>query len=154
MLEQKLREYKAHISRLKLYELEEWKLMQQIETSMPSFIKAMQYDDMPGAPVKMFNSSVENTALLRDQAREYNAEIADKLLEISKCKFKHRVAVDEVDALMERLGAEERLIIDKFYFEKMTWRMVAEEYRKTYSDHKDTSSLKRIRNRALSIMQS
>ena len=154
MLEQKLREYKAHISKLKLYELEEWKLMQQIETSMPSFIKAMQYDDMPTAAIKQFNSSVENTAILRDRAREYNAEIADKLMEISKYKFSHRIEIDKIDALMERLGAEERLIVEKFYFEKMTWRMVAEEYRKRFSDHKDVSNLKRIRNRALSIMQS
>lgn len=61
--------------------------------------------------------------------------------------------VAQVDAMMIALSAEEKLIIQKFYLERMPWRFVVEAYRERFGIYKELRTLHDIKNRALEIME-
>lgn len=154
MIEQKLREYKSNLSKLKLIECSMKQIESEIQVLEPSYISAYQYSDVPPSKTNKISSPVENIVIENENKREKVDKLKERLWDMAKERLYLQCKVEMVEAYLTALGAEERFIIEQFYFEKLTWRMVAERYRKEFGNYISRNSLVRKKRSALDKMGS
>ena len=69
MIENKLREYKSNLSKLKLTECSMKQLESEIQVLEPSYISAYAFSDTPPSKTYKISSVVENTVLEGENRR-------------------------------------------------------------------------------------
>ena len=153
MIEQKLREYKSDLSKLHLIECEMQRIENDIQLIDPSYISAVSYSDTPKSRTNKFSSVVENSVLETERNREdadrLKAELWDKIAE----RFVLKIKVDYVQALLEGLTEEERFVIELFYFDGLSWYLIAEKHRTKYGIYKTSKTMKNKRYEAMRKME-
>lgn len=154
MIEQKLREYKSNLSKLKLIECSMKQIESEIQVLEPSYISAYSYSKIPPSKTNKISSPVENIVIENENKREKVEKLKDRLWDMAKERLYLQCKVEAVEAYLTALGAEERFIIEQFYFEKLTWRMVAERYRREFGNYISRNSLVRKKRSALDKMGS
>ena len=154
MIEQKLREYKSNLSKLKLTECSMKQLESEIQVLEPSYISAYAFSDTPPSKTNKISSVVENTVLDSENKREKVDKLKERLWDMAKERLYLQCKVEEVEAYLTALGAEEKFIIQQFYFERLTWRIVAERYRREFGNYISRESLRNKKKRALDKMES
>ena len=152
-VEDRLKEYKANISKINLLNVEEKELLRQLELNKPSYITAAHISDTPPSKTNKFSSQVENFVIEQEKLDKRNNQIRIRLAEIAEERFRYQCQIDRVDALLDCLGAEERFIVEKFYFDKLKMRYVQEEYKKRFGEYRETKTLQLIKKNALQKMQ-
>lgn len=153
MIEQKLREYKSNLSKLKLIECSMKQIESEIQVLEPSYISAYAFTDAPPSKTYKISSVVEKTVLEGENRREKVDKLKERLWDMAKERLYLQCKVEAVEAYLTALGAEERFIIEQFYFEKLTWRMVAERYRREFGNYISRNSLVRKKRSALDKME-
>ena len=154
MIESKLREYKSNLSKLKLIECSMKQIENEIQVLEPSYISAYAFSDAPTGKTYKISSPVENTVLAEEAKREKVDKLKERLWDMAKERLCLQCKVEEVEAFLTALGAEGKFIIEQFYFERLTWRMVAERYRKEFGNYISKNSLVRKKRSALDKMES
>ena len=154
MIEKKLREYKSNLSKLKLTECSMKQLESEIQVLEPSYISAYAFSDAPPSKTNKISSVVENTVLDSENKREKVDKLKERLWDMAKERLYLQCKVEEVEAYLTALGAEEKFIIQQFYFERLTWRIVAERYRREFGNYISRESLRNKKKRALDKMES
>ena len=154
MIEKKLREYKSNLSKLKLTECSMKQIESEIQVLEPSYISAYAFSDTPSSKTNRISSVVENTVLDSENKREKVDKLKERLWDMAKERLYLQCKVEEVEAYLTALGAEERFIIEQFYFEKLTWRIVAERYRREFGNYISREPLRRKKKSALDKMDS
>jgi hypothetical protein len=154
MIEQKLREYKSNLSKLKLIECSMKQLENEIQVLEPSYISAYAFSDAPPSKTYKISSPVENTVLAEESKLEKVDKLKERLWDMAKERLYLQCKVEEVEAYLTALGAEERFIIEQFYFERLTWWIVSERYRKEFGNHISKRNLFYKRKNALEKMES
>jgi hypothetical protein len=154
MIEKKLREYKSNLSKLKLTECSMKQLESEIQVLEPSYISAYAFSDTPPSKTNKISSVVENTVLDSENKREKVDKLKERLWDMAKERLYLQCKVEEVEAYLTALGAEEKFIIQQFYFERLTWRIVAERYRREFGNYISRESLRNKKKRALDKMES
>lgn len=149
MIEQKLREYKSNLSKLRLIECEETRLQNELQLVEPSYISGTAYSDMPKSQTNKFSSITENGAIELEQAKTTKVQLKTDLTLLRWDKREYQRNVDYVSALLDGLTTEERFVIESFYFDKLTWPMIADRYRKEFGVYKSIRPLKYKRDDAL-----
>ena len=152
MIEQKLREYKSNLSKLKLIECSMKQLESEIQVLEPSYISAYAFSDAPTGKTYKISSPVENMVLESENKRETVDKLKDRLWDMAKERLYLQCKVEEVEAYLTALGAEERHIIEQTYFEKLTWRMVADRYRKEFGNYISKDTLRKKKKAAIEKM--
>jgi len=131
--------------------------MQEIENSIqlldPSYISAVSYSMIPKSITNKFNSIVENTVLEKEKNKEEVDRLKAELWELAKERLYLQIKVEYVQALLEGLTAEEKFIIERYYFDGLQWYMVAEKYRQEYGEYKTAKTMKRKGYEALRKME-
>ena len=153
MIEQKLREYKSNLSKLKLIECSMKQIESEIQVLEPSYISAYAFSDTPPSKTNKVFSPVENIVLEEEAKREKVNRLKDQLWDLARERMELKLRIEEVEAYLIALGAEERFIIEQFYFEKLTWRMVAERYRKEFGNYISREPLRKKKKAALEKME-
>ena len=153
MIEQKLREYKSNLSKLKLIECSMKQIESEIQVLEPSYISAYAFSDAPPSKTNKISSPVENTVLAEENKREKVDKLKERLWDMAKERLYLKCKVEEVEAYLTALGAEERFVIEQFYFEKLTWRMVADKYRKEFGNYISREPLRKKKKAALEKME-
>jgi hypothetical protein len=152
MIEQKLREYKSNLSKLKLIECSMKQLESEIQVLEPSYISAYAFSDAPPSKTYKISSPVENIVLESENKREKVDKLKDRLWDMAKERLYLQCKVEEVEALLIGLTEEERFVIEKFYFDGLAWHIVAEKYRKEYGIYKTAKTMKAKRYEAIRKM--
>ena len=152
-VEDRLKEYKANISKINLLNVEEKELLRQLELNKPSYISAAHMSETPPSQTNKFSSQVENFAIKQEKLDKRNNQIKIRLSEIADDRFRYQCQIFKVDALLDCLGAEERFIVEKFYFDKLKLRYVQEEYKKRFGEYRESQTLQIIKTQALKKMQ-
>jgi len=153
MIEQKLREYKSNLSKYKLIECSMKQIESEIQVLEPSYISAYRYSDVPPSKANKISSPVENIVLAEEAKREKIDRLKDQLWDLARERMELKLRIEEVEAYLIALGAEERFIIEQFYFERLTWRMVAERYRKEFGNYISREPLRKKKKAALEKME-
>ena len=153
MIEQKLREHKSNLSKLKLIECSMKQIESEIQVLEPSYISAYAFSDTPPSKTNKILSPVENTVLAEENKREKVDKLKERLWDMAKERLYLKCKVEEVEAYLTALGAEERFVIEQFYFEKLTWRMVADKYRKEFGNYISREPLRKKKKAALEKME-
>ena len=153
MIEQKLREYKSNLSKLKLTECSMKQIESEIQVLEPSYISAYAFSDTPPSKTNKISSVVESMVLSSESRREAAKELKDRLRGMAKEKLVLQCKVDMVQAYLTALGAEERYIIEQCYFERLTWWIVSERYRREFGTHISRRTLFNKRKAALDKME-
>jgi len=152
-IEQILKRHKSNLSQLYIIECQ----MQEIENSIqlldPSYISAVSYSMIPKSITNKFNSIVENTVLEKEKNKEEVDRLKAELWELAKERLYLQIKVEYVQALLEGLTAEEKFIIERYYFDGLQWYMVAEKYRQEYGEYKTAKTMKRKGYEALRKME-
>lgn len=154
MIEQKLREYKSNLSKLKLTECSMKQIESEIQVLEPSYISAYAFTDTPPSKTNKISSVVENTVLETENKREKVEKLKDRLWDMAKERLYLQCKVEEVEAYLTALGSEEKFIIEQFYFEKLTWRIVAERYRREFGNYISRDTLRKKKKAAIRQMGS
>jgi hypothetical protein len=154
MIEQKLREYKSNLSKLKLIECSMKQIESEIQVLEPSYISAYSFSDTPPSNTNKISSPVENAVLDGENQREKVDELKGRLRDMAKERLHLQCKVEEVQAYLTALGAEEKFIIEQFCFEKLTWRMVAERYRREFGNYISRDTLRKKKKAAIRQMGS
>ncbi len=154
MIEQKLREYKSNLSRLKLIECSMKQIESEIQVLEPSYISAYTFSDTPPSKTNKTSSPVENCVLESENKREKVDKLKERLWDMAKERLHLQCKVEEVQAYLTALGAEEKFIIEQFYFEKLTWRIVAERYRREFGNYISRDTLRKKKKAAIRQMES
>ena len=149
MIEQKLREYKSNLSKLKLTECSMKQIESEIQVLEPSYISAYSFSDAPPSKTYKISSPVENTVLAEESKLEKVDKLKDRLWDMAKERLCLQCKVEEVEALLVGLTAEERFVVEMFYFERLTWPMIADKYREKFKIYKSIRPLKYKRDDAL-----
>lgn len=152
-IEDKLREHKSNLSKILLLECDMRRIENEIQTLEPSYISAVQYSDMPKSHTNKFSSVVENTVLEIETNQERIQKLKETLWGKVSEREEYRIKVDEVNALLEGLTEEERFIIEKYYFDGLSWPIVAEKYRKEYGMYKTPKTMKEKKREAIEKMR-
>lgn len=153
MIENKLREYKSNLSRLKLIECEIKRIENDIELMDPSYISGTAYSQTPKSITNKFNSIVENTVVEIEKNKADMDKLKAELWQLKKDRVILMIKGEYVEALLEGLTEEERFVVEKFYFDGLAWHVVAEKYRKEYGVYKTFKTMKAKRNEALQKMK-
>jgi hypothetical protein len=153
MIEQKLREYKSNLSKLKLTECSMKQIESEIQVLEPSYISAYSFSDIPTGKTYKISSPVENTVLAEENKQEKVDKLKGRLWDMAKERLYLQYKVEEVEAYLTALGAEERYIIEQTYFEKLTWRMVADRYRKEFGNYVSRDTLRKKKKTAINQME-
>jgi hypothetical protein len=154
MIEQKLREYKSNLSKLKLIECSMKQLENEIQVLEPSYISAYSFSDTPTGKTYKISSPVENTVLESENKREKVDKLKDRLWDMAKERNILQYKVEEVEAYLTALGAEERFIIEQYFFERLSEPMIASKYQKQFNIYKNIRTLRRKRFDAIRKMES
>ena len=154
MIEQKLREYKSNLSKLKLIECSMKQIESEIQVLEPSYISAYSFSDTPPSKTNKISSVVENTVLDGENRREKVDKLKEQLWDMAKERLYLQCKVEEVQAYLTALGAEERFVVEQFCFEKLTWRMVAERYRREFGNYISRDTLRKKKKSAIRQMGS
>ena len=154
MIEQKLREYKSNISKLKLTECSMKQIESEIQVLEPSYISAYSFSDTPPSNTNKISSPVENCVLDGENRREKVDKLKERLWDMAKERLHLQCKVEEVQAYLTALGAEERFVVEQFCFEKLTWRMVAERYRREFGNYISRDTLRKKKKAAIRQMGS
>jgi hypothetical protein len=149
MIEQKLREYKSNLSKYKLIECSMKQIESEIQVLEPSYISAYAFSDAPPSKTYKISSPVENTVLAEESKREKVDKLKERLWDMAKERLYLQCKVEEVEAYLTALGAEERFIVEQFFFEGLTWRMVADRYRKEFGNYISRDPLRKKKKDAL-----
>lgn len=152
-LENKLKEHKGNLSRLHLIECEMKRIESEIQVLEPSYISAFQYTFTPKSTTNKFHSIVENTVLENEKSKAEVDRLKAELWELAKERLYLQIKVEYVQALLEGLTAEEKFIIERYYFDGLQWYMVAEKYRQEYGEYKTAKTMKRKGYEALRKME-
>lgn len=153
MIEQKLREYKSDLSKLHLIECEMQRIENDIQLIDPSYISAVSYSDMPKSRTNKFSSVVENSVLETEKNREEADRLKAELWQMAKDRIILQCKTEYVQALLEGLTEEERFVVEQFYINDVTWRIVAERYRKEFGIYISRTPLKNKRDNAFEKME-
>lgn len=154
MIEQKLREYKSNLSKLKLIECSMKQIESEIQVLEPSYISAYAFSGTPPSKTNKISSTVESMVLEGENRREKVDKLKERLWDMAKERLYLQCKVEEVQAYLTALGAEEKFIIEQFCFEKLTWRMVAERYRREFGNYISRDTLRRKKKAAIRQMGS
>jgi len=154
MIEQKLREYKSNLSKLKLIECSMKQIESEIQVLEPSYISAYSFSDTPPSKTNNISSPVENCVLDGENRREKVDKLKERLWDMAKERLHLQCKVEEVQAYLTALGAEERFVVEQFCFEKLTWRMVAERYRREFGNYISRDTLRKKKKAAIRQMGS
>ena len=154
MIEQKLREYKSNLSKLKLIECSMKQIESEIQVLEPSYISAYSFSDTPPSKTNKISSPVENGVLDGENRRETVDKLKGRLWDMEKERLHLQCKVEEVQAYLTALGAEERFVVEQFCFEKLTWRMVAERYRREFGNYISRDTLRKKKKAAIRQMGS
>ena len=154
MIEQKLREYKSNLSKLKLIECSMKQIESEIQVLEPSYISAYAFSDTPPSKTNNISSPVENAVLDSENRRERVDKLKEQLWDMAKERLHLQCKVEEVQAYLTALGAEERFVVEQFCFEKLTWRMVAERYRREFGNYISRDTLRKKKKAAIRQMES
>ena len=152
-IETRLKTYKSDLSKLHLIECSMKELESEIQVIEPSYISAIAYSDVPKSATNKFSSIVENTALENERNKAELDRLKADLWQLARDRIIIQCRVEYVQALLEGLTAEERFVIELFYFDGLTWPAVAEKYRKEYGYYKTARALKYKRRDALEKME-
>lgn len=153
MIEQKLREYKSNLSKLKLIECSMKQIESEIQVLEPSYISAYAFSDTPPSKTYKISSPVENIVLAEEAKKEKVNRLKDQLWDLARERMELKLRIEEVEAYLTALGAEERFVIEQFYFEELTWRMVADKYRKEFGNYISREPLRKKKKAALEKME-
>ena len=153
MIEQKLREYKSNLSKYKLIECSMKQIESEIQVLEPSYISAYAFSDAPPSKTNKISSPVENIVLAEEAKKEKVNRLKDQLWDLARERMELKLRIEEVEAYLIGLGAEERFIIEQFYFERLTWRMVADKYRKEFGNYISREPLRKKKKAALEKMK-
>lgn len=153
MIEQMLREYKSNLSKLHLIECEMQRIENDIQVLDPSYISAVSYSDTPKSQTNKFNSIVENTVIELEKNQEEVDRLKAELWQLAKDRIILKIKTEYVEALLEGLTEEERVIIQLFFFKGFTWRIVADRYRREFGNYINISTLKKKKRAALNKME-
>ena len=154
MIESKLREYKSNLSKLKLIECSMKQIESEIQVLEPSYISAYSFSETPPSNTNKISSPVENAVLDGENRRETVDKLKGRLWDMAKERLYLQCKVDEVEAYLTALGAEERFVVEQFCFEKLTWRMVAERYRREFGNYISRDTLRKKKKAAIRQMGS
>ncbi len=154
MIEQKLREYKSNLSKLKLTECSMKQLESEIQVLEPSYISAYAFSDTPPSKTNKISSTVESMVLDGENRRETVDKLKEQLRDMAKEKLYLQCKVEEVQAYLTALGAEERFTIEQYYFERLSEPMIAGKYQKQFNIYKNIRTLRRKRFAAIRKMES
>ena len=152
MIEQKLREYRSNLSKLKLTECSMKQLENEIQVLEPSYISAYAFSDTPPSKTNRISSVVENTVLEGENRREQVGKLKERLRDMAKERLYLQCKVEIVQALLVGMTDEERFVIEKYYFDGLAWHIVSEKYRREYGIYKTARTLKAKRYDALRKM--
>ena len=152
MIEQKLREYKSNLSKLKLIECSMKQLENEIQVLEPSYISAYAFSDVPTGKTYKISSPVEKTVLEQENKQEKVDKLKGRLRDMAKERLHLQCKVEEVQALLVGMTDEERFVIEKYYFDGLAWHIVSEKYRREYGIYKTARTLKAKRYDALRKM--
>jgi hypothetical protein len=81
-------------------------------------------------------------------------KLKGRLWDMEKERLYLQCKVEEVQAYLTALGAEERFVVEQFCFEKLTWRMVAERYRREFGNYISRDTLRKKKKAAIRQMGS
>ena len=154
MIEQKLREYKSNLSKLKLIECSMKQIESEIQVLEPSYISAYSFSDTPPSKTNKISSPVENAVVDGENRRERADELKERLWDMAKERLHLQCKVEEVQAYLTALGAEEKFIIEQYYFERLSEPMIAGKYQKQFNIYKNIRTLRRKRFDAIRKMES
>jgi hypothetical protein len=154
MIEQKLREYKSNLSKLKLTECSMKQLESEIQVLEPSYISAYAFSDTPPSKTYKISSPVEKTVLEQENKQEKVEKLKERLWDMAKERLYLQCKVEEVEAYLIGLTTEERFVIECFYFEVLSEPMIANKYQKQFSIYKNIRTLRRKRFDAIRKMES
>ena len=154
MIEQKLREYKSNLSKLKLIECSMKQIESEIQVLEPSYISAYSFSDTPPSNTNKISSPVENCVLDGENRREKVDKLKERLWDMAKERLCLQCKVEEVQAYLTALGAEERFIIEQYFFERLSEPMIAGKYQKQFNIYKNIRTLRRKRFDAIRKMES
>ena len=154
MIEQKLREYKSNLSKLKLIECSMKQLESEIQVLEPSYISAYAFSDVPTGKTYKISSPVENTVLAEESKLEKVDKLKERLWDMAKERLYLQCKVEEVEAYLTALGAEERFVVEQYFFEKLSEPMIASKYQKQFNIYKNIRTLRRKRFDAIRKMES
>ena len=144
-VEDRLKEYKANISKINLLNVEEKELLRQLELNKPSYISAAHLSDAPPSKTNKFSSQVENFAMEQEKLDKLSDQIKLRLVGIADERFEYQCQIDRVDALLGCLGAEQRFVVEKFYFESLKLAYVQDEYKHRFGQYRETQTMKEIK---------
>jgi chromosome segregation ATPase len=164
MIEQKLREYKSDLEEmLKKHkenlsnrlsaENEIERLENKLKLLEPSYIQGTAYSDMPKSKTNKFHSTVENNVIDMEYQQTEISALKSNLEwwrdELKEYQYRTR----KVEALLEGLTEEEKFVVEQFYINDVTWRIVAERYRKEFGVYISRTPLKNKRDNAFEKME-
>ena len=152
-IEEMLEKYKSNRSQLELLECKMQRKENEIQLLDPSYISAVQYSDMPKSKTNKFSSVVENTVIETELNKEEANRLKGELWDMASEHFDLKLKVKEVNALLEGLTEEERFVIEQFYINDVTWRIVAERYCKEFGIYISKTPLKNKRDNAFEKME-
>ncbi len=152
-LENKLKEHKSNLSRLHLIECEMKRIESEIQVLEPSYISAVQYSVTPTSTTNKISSIVENTVIDIEKNKAEVDRLKADLWQLAKDRLILQIKTEHVQALLEGLTAEEKFVIEKYYFDGLLWHIVAEKYRKEYGIYKTAKTMKRKGYEALRKME-
>jgi len=153
MIEQKLREYKSNLSKLKLIECSMKQIESEIQVLEPSYISAYAFSDVPPSKTNKVSSPVENTVLAEENKREKVDRLKADLWELAKDRVTIKCKTDYVEALLTGLTEEERFVIELYYFDGLSEPTIANRYQRQFSTYRNIRTLRRKRFAALRKME-
>jgi alcohol dehydrogenase YqhD (iron-dependent ADH family) len=132
--------------------------MKQIESEIqvlePSYISAYAFSDAPTGKTYKISSPVENMVIDQEAKREKVDKLKERLWDMAKERLYLQYKVEEVEAYLTALGAEERFIIEQYFFERLSEPMIASKYQKQFNIYKNIRTLRRKRFDAIRKMES
>src|SRR5678816_2629294 len=141
MIDNKLREYISNLSKLKLTECGMKQIESEIQVLEPSYISAYAFSDTPPSKTNKVSSVVENIVLQGENQREKVDKLKGRLRDMAKEKLYLQCKVEEVQAYLTALGAEERFSIEQYYSERLSQPITAGKYQKQFHINKNSRTL-------------
>ena len=149
MIENKLREYKSNLSKLKLIECSMKQIESEIQVLEPSYISAYAFSDTPPSKTNKFSSVVENSVIDSENRREAVDKLKERLWDMAKERLYLQCKVEEVEALLIGLTEEERFVIELKYLSGLKWPVITRRYEKEFGEYITIRPLKYKRDDAL-----
>ena len=97
---------------------------------------------------------MENTVLAEESKLEKVDKLKERLWDMAKERLCLQCKVEEVQAYLTALGAEERFVVEQYYFERLSEPMIAGKYQKQFNIYKNIRTLRRKRFDAIRKIES